>query len=274
MERGLVDVHQALRELKPAESLAGFEDAIRNLSFKIEQMGGVSHDPAFLQQLEAAITALRGIVSHVASNDSARACWPTRCAACPRKSSASPALRCERPRHERAGQINRQRSPNSSEIPRGGPALPPRIESLLNSVSDRMERNELSSGEHFALGNLEDRIVASPRSSTPPTRGSISSARSSAAWRSFWSISRTCARRAERRRRATRSSAKSPAKSPRNTSQDSIEAVHGTVDAVVDRLALLETERRDPVAPPAPARLCRPRAHNSQDSRGGYRRRR
>ncbi|MGB6661319.1 MAG: hypothetical protein WBE90_20090, partial [Xanthobacteraceae bacterium] len=68
LERGLAEVRDALRNLTPAENLVGFNDAVRSLAQKVDLIIG-KEDPASLQQLETAISALRGIVSHVASND-------------------------------------------------------------------------------------------------------------------------------------------------------------------------------------------------------------
>ena len=68
LERGLSDVREALRTLTPAESLVGFDEAVRGLAKKVDAIAA-RDDPAALQQLETAIGALRGIVSHVASND-------------------------------------------------------------------------------------------------------------------------------------------------------------------------------------------------------------
>lgn len=68
IERSLSEIHQSLRSLKPAEQLAGFDAAIANLSNKLDlivrssQHGGV-------QELEAAIGALRQLVSQVASGE-------------------------------------------------------------------------------------------------------------------------------------------------------------------------------------------------------------
>ena len=44
MERGLADLREALGTLTPAESLVGFDDAVRGLSRKIDQMA-LQHDP-------------------------------------------------------------------------------------------------------------------------------------------------------------------------------------------------------------------------------------
>src|SRR5581483_9255779 len=68
LEESLAEIRDALRHLTPAESLVGFDDAVRGLSQKLDHIIA-REDPAALQQLETAIGALRGIVSHVASND-------------------------------------------------------------------------------------------------------------------------------------------------------------------------------------------------------------
>ena len=153
----------------------------------------------------------------------------------------------------------------------GSPALSPRIKSLLNSFSDRMERNELSSGEQYALGTLEDRIVSLAAKLDA----------SDARLNQLGAIERGMAEllvhiqelrdggtsAAPRGNDIKREIAKEIART-----QDSLEAVHGTVDTVVDRLAVLETERREPVvaqpmpdpvieepAPVAPPRAPMPR---------------
>ena len=59
----------ALLGLTPAESLVGLEEAVTVLSRKIDTISVTHQDPATLDQLESAIAALRGIVSHVASDD-------------------------------------------------------------------------------------------------------------------------------------------------------------------------------------------------------------
>src|SRR6516225_2906316 len=68
IERGLTEVRDALRGMTPAENLVGFDDALKALAQKLDLIIA-REDPAALRQLETAIGALRGIVSHVASND-------------------------------------------------------------------------------------------------------------------------------------------------------------------------------------------------------------
>ena len=69
VERGLAEVRDALHALTPAESLVGFDQTLQGLSQKIDRVASAGQDPEALKQLEGAIVALRGVVSHVASND-------------------------------------------------------------------------------------------------------------------------------------------------------------------------------------------------------------
>src|SRR5262245_8383140 len=69
VERALGEVRDALHALTPAESLVGFDQALLDLSQKVDRIANAGQDPEALKQLEGAIVALRGVVSHVASND-------------------------------------------------------------------------------------------------------------------------------------------------------------------------------------------------------------
>lgn len=68
LERGLAEVRDALHALTPAESLVGYSEAIAGLAQKIDLIVA-ERDPATMQQLESTVAALRGMVSHVASNE-------------------------------------------------------------------------------------------------------------------------------------------------------------------------------------------------------------
>jgi localization factor PodJL len=68
IERGLAEVRDALRGMTTAENLVGFDEALKTLAQKLDLIIA-REDPAALRQLETAIGALRGVVSHVASND-------------------------------------------------------------------------------------------------------------------------------------------------------------------------------------------------------------
>ena len=69
LERGLHEVRDALRGLAPAESLTGFDAAIRTLSHKIDAIADARRDPAGLRQIESAIAPLRDLAGKVASAD-------------------------------------------------------------------------------------------------------------------------------------------------------------------------------------------------------------
>jgi localization factor PodJL len=68
IERGLAEVRDALRGMTTAESLVGFDEALKVLTQKLDLIIA-RENPAALRQLETAIGALRSVVSHVASND-------------------------------------------------------------------------------------------------------------------------------------------------------------------------------------------------------------
>ena len=68
IEHGLAEVRDALRGLTPAENLVGFNDAVDGLAHKIDMIVA-RRDPEMLGQLERAITTLREMTGHVASND-------------------------------------------------------------------------------------------------------------------------------------------------------------------------------------------------------------
>ena len=69
IERALSEIREVLRSLTPAEQLAGYDEAIRNLGAKLDLILRANDDPSTVHQLEGAIAALRSIVSNVASND-------------------------------------------------------------------------------------------------------------------------------------------------------------------------------------------------------------
>jgi hypothetical protein len=67
IERGLADVHERLSAMTPAESLAGFDERVSELSHKMDSLTVGSPDPETLRYLEAAINELRELSEGVAS---------------------------------------------------------------------------------------------------------------------------------------------------------------------------------------------------------------
>jgi localization factor PodJL len=68
-ERALAEIREALRGLAPVESLAGLTEALARLTQKMDAIAARNQDPVSLRQLEAGIEGLRGVVAHVASAD-------------------------------------------------------------------------------------------------------------------------------------------------------------------------------------------------------------
>ena len=130
------------------------------MSRKIDQIVATNQDPRALQQLEAAISGLRTVVSHVASDEAlARLSEDVRGLAAKVEHIADSGMR------EGADallSLEQQVATLAHALEAGvrdGPAVPPRLEALMKGLSDKIEQMELSRGDHLALGTLEDRIV-------------------------------------------------------------------------------------------------------------------
>src|SRR5665213_3184981 len=160
IEHGLAEVRDALAHLTPAESLAGFNDAIAHLAHKIDLIVA-EKDPATMQQLESAITALRDISQHVASNDAVA------------QLSAEVQQLAENVEHianaaaaatggDALAHLEQRITALSgalAERAQSGGTVPPRLEALVNSLSDKIEQVQLSRGDSAAVGHLEDQIA-------------------------------------------------------------------------------------------------------------------
>jgi localization factor PodJL len=157
VEHGLAEIREALRSLMPAEGLVGFGDAVQSLSKRIDSILA-KDDPAALQQLETAIGALRGIVSHVASNDTLnKVAEDVRALAAKVDGLAagapsSPTLTAIENRIDiLATALNA-----STEA---GHAVPRELEKLLSGLIEKLEWVQLTQTDHTALAHLEDRIA-------------------------------------------------------------------------------------------------------------------
>jgi len=67
IERSLAELHERLNAMTPAESLAGFDARITELARKMDSLSSGAPDPETLRYLEAAITELRELSAGVAS---------------------------------------------------------------------------------------------------------------------------------------------------------------------------------------------------------------
>ena len=157
IEHGLAEVRDTLTHLTPAESLVGFNEAVADLAHKIDMIVA-QQDPATMQQLEYAVNTLRDIGAHVASNEtvSQLAAEVQRLAQnvehIAMASGGGDALANLEQRINALSDALAERAQN-------GGAVPPRLEALVNSLSDKIEQVQLSRGDTVAAGHLEDRIA-------------------------------------------------------------------------------------------------------------------
>ena len=153
----LKEVRDALRSLTPAENLVGFEDTVKALSQKVDLIIA-KEDPAALQQLETAIGALRGIVSHVASNDTL-----TKVAEDVRLLGAKVDVVASSAASGQAVSALESRIDTLanalSASTEAGHAVPRELEKLLSGLIEKLEWVQLTHTDHAALGALEDRIA-------------------------------------------------------------------------------------------------------------------
>lgn len=154
LEQELAEVRDALRGLTPAENLVGFEDAVRALSQKIDMIAESAQtpggDPRAFQQLEQAVTSLRGVVSNVAS-DGALAQLSAEVRGL--------ATQFERAAAESSSEALTRLEARIAAVMESGRAVPPELEGSIRELSERLDRAQLSQGDQLALGALEDRIA-------------------------------------------------------------------------------------------------------------------
>ncbi len=260
LERGLAEVREALQRLTPAENLVGFDDAVRTLAQKVDLIIA-KEDPVTLQQLETAIGALRGIVSHVASNDTltkvaedvrALAAQVDEIANSAASGHAISALE---------GRLDTLANALTAST-EAGHAVPRELEKLLSGLIEKLEWVQLTHTDHAALGHLEDRIAqlikrldasdARLGNLQAVERGladllvHIDEARTRGGSAGIASTPQPVAVDAIKREVAE-------IKRGDRRTQDSLEAVHGAVEHVVDRLAMIESGMHEPAPAPAVA---------------------
>ncbi len=211
----------------------------------------VSHDPTALDQLESAILAMRGIVSHVASNE-----------ALARLSEEVRALSSKVDQVAGASGSNMLAALESriatladalAAHNQTGHTTPPAVD--VDGLVERIERVQLTRGDQAAVGHLEDRIARLVEKLDA----------SDARFQHLEAIERGLAElliHLEHQRGAGADTARPPEvdllsrdvhdlKQSEQQTQDALEAVHGTLGHVVDRLAMIESGLRDQPARPA-----------------------
>ena len=251
LEQGLADVREALRGLTPAESLVGFDETVRALAKKIEVVSA-KDDPAALQQLETAIGALRGIVSHVASNDTL-----TKVAEDVRALSAKVDELAASAASGRALSALENRidllatALNNSTA--AGYAVPRELERLLAGLIEKLELVQLSHTDHTALAHLEDRIAMLVRrlDASDARLGLLEGVERGLADLLVYieqlrgaNVGGEAVAQAKPADVEAIEHEIAEIKQTGRRTQDSLEAVHGTVEHVVGRLAMIEADMR------------------------------
>lgn len=266
IERGLAEVRDALRHLTPAENLVGFNEAVAGLAQKIDLIVG-EKDPATLQQLEHAITTLRGMVAHVASNETVGALaaevqgLADKIDHIATSGAAGDVLSHLEQRIDALSHALTERA-------QSGNTVPPQLEALVQSLTDKIEQIQHTRGnDNVVVSHLEDRIVklVEKLDASDSRLGHLEA------------IERGLADLLVHIEdmRATKDAEAAHAgnvtvdvlKHDIARTNDALDAVHGTLGHVVDRLAMIEEDMRggratwpaaEPNPDPLPLELTQP----------------
>jgi localization factor PodJL len=273
LERGLGEVRDALRSLTPAENLVGFDDAVKSLAQKVDLIIA-KEDPAALQQLETAIGALRGIVSHVASNDTlTKVAEDVRSLAAKVDTLANSAAS-----GHAVSALETRLDTLASALhasTEAGLAVPRDLEKLLSGLIEKLEWVQLTHTDHAALGHLEDRIAQLIKrlDASDSRLGNLEAVERGLA-DLLVHLDKTpggngAAEPGLKIKLGSDSIAREVAEIKRSEARtlDSLEAVHGTVEHVVDRLAMIENNIHEvarPASSAAPSPAASAAAFNSE----------
>ena len=235
IEQGLAEIRDALHHLTPAENLVGFNDAVNGLARKIDMIVA-QQDPATMQQLEHAVGTLRDISTHVASNEMVGHL----AAEVQRLSQSVEQIALASGGGDALAHLEQRINALSDALAdraQSGTLVPPQLETLVHSLSDKIEQVQLSRGDNAAVGHLEDRIAALVQKldASDSRLGHLEA------------IERGLADllvHIEDIKASKGATGEVPAvdslKSEIARTQDALGAVHGTLGDVVDRLAMIE----------------------------------
>jgi localization factor PodJL len=157
IERCLNELYAAIGAMRPAESLAGFDERVSELSRKMDSFSGGRPDPEMLRYLEAAINELRELSHGVASAEGVAALAgdvQALGARIDRIAETTGASGLD----TLAQRVNELTHALDSRVEQIGP-LPSNIESLVKSLSDKLNRPDAPSRDLASFEQLERRIV-------------------------------------------------------------------------------------------------------------------
>jgi localization factor PodJL len=157
IERGLARVHSALNEMTPAEGLSGFNARISELADKIDNVAAAGPDPETLRYLEAAINELRELSAGVASAEGVAAIAGDVQALGARidhiaQTTGTTGL------DSLAHRVNELTQALDTRVTEIGP-LPNNLESLVKTLTDKLDRADSGSRDQVAFDQLERQIA-------------------------------------------------------------------------------------------------------------------
>src|SRR5262249_42788723 len=248
IERGLAEVRGALRGMTPAENLVGFDEALMALAQKLDLIIA-REDPTALRQLETAIGALRGVVSHVASNDALnKVAEDVRSLAAKIDSLAKRAAT-----GQAVSALGSRIDTLTDAISASTEVATPRgLEKLLSDTMEKLESVRRTT-DPSAFKRLEERIgqLIGRLDASDARLGTIAAVerglRHLLPHRAHVRGAEPAPAAGPNSRPAVAAIARDVAEIKRTEqrTQDSLEAVHGTVEQVVGRLAMIESDIHD-----------------------------
>jgi len=247
VEHGLAEVRDALRGLTPAENLVGFNEAVAGLAHKIDLIVA-QKNPATLQQLDGAITTLRSLATHIASNETVTQLANEVQALGEKVEHIAHATNGSAALDHLEQRINGLAEALAERVQAGG-AVPPHLEALVQSLSDKIEQLQSSRGDTTAMAHLEDRIVnlVEKLDASESRLGQLETIE-----RGLGDLLvHIESGKQGSGLRADTSPVVDELKHDIARTQDALDSVHGTLALVVDRLAAIEHGMRgEPVAIP------------------------
>ncbi len=278
IERDLAEVHERLNAMTPAEGLAGFDERVSELSHKMDSLAVGSPDPETLRYLEAAISELRELSAGVASAEGVASLAGDVQALSARIDHIA----------ERTGatgldslahRVNELTQALDTRVEQMGP-LPSNLESLVSALTDKLNHSDSFARDQAAFEHLERQIhgIAERIEAADQKFGDLSAvergiaqltlqireAREESALTAERVARQVAADMAEAvpRSDAEVSSLKRDLAESEQRTHETLEAVHDTLERLVERLAMVETgaQTRQPAYAGEPAQPREPMA--------------
>src|SRR5947209_10360204 len=157
IERSLAEVHERLNAMTPAEGLAGFDERVAELSRKMDSLAVGSPDPETLRYLEAAINELRELSAGVASAEGVASLAGDVQALSARidhiaERTGSTGL------DSLAQRVNELTHALDTRVEQIGP-LPSNLESLVRTLTDKLNHTDAFARDQAAFEHLERQIL-------------------------------------------------------------------------------------------------------------------